>query len=252
MNRSLQLGLVGFVIGGLIILFLELDTGVFRTPQTSQAASQKDKLESQQATRSSAQRQSLNKDTLHNENLRLRHKIDTLKRENERLANANTPAPGMIIQARQKPCPRETSNTNVRSIEAMSSFQIRMRRILIGQEAIAVGALPESTLEKHAKHNKYLVYFELSFTNLGEQSRHVNSVDFRLEDSNGFIYSPLRSRDDLSDEIVAGKTAQGGVAFAVYNDSAPARLLYRTGPERFTPLPESVFWLGHGDKQQVP
>jgi hypothetical protein len=42
------------------------------------------------------------------------------------------------------------------------------------------------------------------------------------------------------------------VAFALYNDGAPARLLFRTGEDAFTPLPESLFWDGGVEETRSP
>ena len=115
------------------------------------------------------------------------------------------------------------------------------------------GLFRESTLDEQAKHGKYVVYFELSITSQVQRGNvSVSFQDFRLEDSAGLIYSPMRTSDSLSANLAPGKTAGGGVAFAVYNDGAPARLLFRTGEESFTPLPESLFWDGGAEGDGSP
>ncbi len=52
---------------------------------------------------------------------------------------------------------------------------------------------------------------------------------------------PIATNDALGVRSSGGAAARGGVAFAVYDDAAPARLLRRSGPESFMPLPESIF-----------
>jgi hypothetical protein len=121
--------------------------------------------------------------------------------------------------------------------------QARLDRILVGEDVITNGVLPEATLEEHAQHSKYVVYLELSVTTEGaDRGQRVSHQDFRLEDTEGLIYTPIQSSNPLLAEPDVGGAACIGVAFAVYNDSAPARLLYRTGEETFLPLPESIFW----------
>jgi hypothetical protein len=137
----------------------------------------------------------------------------------------------------------KVATTDVPPAAANRRCQIRLNRILVGEELVTNGVFEESTLDEQAKHGKYVVYFELSVTSQEQrQNISVSFKDFRLEDGAGLIYAPIGTNDRLSAVLAPGKSARGGVAFAVYNDGAPARLLFRTGEESFTPLPESLFW----------
>jgi len=148
---------------------------------------------------------------------------------------------------------REAATTDVPPAARNRLCQIRLNRILVGEEVVTNGVFRESTLDEQAKHGKYVVYFQLSITSRAQQQNvNVSFQDFRLEDSAGLIYSPIRTDDRLSAILAPGKTARGGVAFAVYADGAPARLLFRTGEESFTPLPESLFWSGGEEGDASP
>jgi hypothetical protein len=119
---------------------------------------------------------------------------------------------------------------------AIAPGSVKVTRILVGADAQRAGVLDESLVREHADSDRYLVYFGLALDQAGGAGQRLTYTDFRLEDASGLIYSPLRPRDALN-----GQATSGGVAFAVYNDSAPARLLVRVGGERFAPLPDSVF-----------
>lgn len=111
---------------------------------------------------------------------------------------------------------------------------VKIHRILVGAAALQANVLPPEVARAQADADRYVVYFQLSVS--GPSHTRVTYADFRLEDASGLIYNPLRTRDALG-EAPGGS----GVAFAVYNDSAPARLMVRTGGDRFVALPDSIF-----------
>jgi hypothetical protein len=126
------------------------------------------------------------------------------------------------------------------------SLGFRLHGFLVGQHVIAAGVIDESVLDAEEGHEKYLVYLDLSVTNRDDRRGcQFSHEDLRLQGTKGLVYTPLRPRDGLRADLHAGETARGGVAFAIYNDSAPARLLYRTGPDSFAPLPEGFFSRSH-------
>jgi hypothetical protein len=142
----------------------------------------------------------------------------------------------------QAPPRRQASRAVIRDPDIQRDFEVSIRRILVGADVIAAAVIDEPVLREHERSARYVVYFDLSVTNRSKRGvPRISHEDFRLEDGKGMIYSPLRTRNPLSGRLGPDETARGGVAFAVYNDSAPARLLIRTGAETFHSLPESVF-----------
>lgn len=128
---------------------------------------------------------------------------------------------------------------------AADTVQVRVNGILVGGQVSAAGVVSEAELDKQAKHDRYVVYFDLSVTNVVQRGvTRVSYEDFRLEDRKGLIYVPLPPKGALGAAVAPQQTVRGGVAFAVYNDSAPERLLIRTGPETFSALPATVFSRG--------
>lgn len=111
---------------------------------------------------------------------------------------------------------------------------LRISSVLVGGELIAAGLLPDSVLDDQEKHSKYIICFVM-MTAEGQvpESARPRWDDFRLEDDHGVIASPL---SEVQDKI-AQPAGHSLVFFAIYNDSAPARLLYRTADDRFRPLP---------------
>jgi hypothetical protein len=114
---------------------------------------------------------------------------------------------------------------------------VTIGRLLVGAEVLRAGLVKETQARELARSDRYLVYFGLSVAGANGRATYE---DFRLEDASGLIYKPLRTRDALGTDG-APSAGAGGVAFAVYNDSAPARLLVRAGGERFVALPENIF-----------
>ena len=179
--------------------------------------------------------------------------IDQSKHKDVGSKDPQKPAAEKPARPPQKTPPGEAATSNVPPADRIRLCQIRLNRVLVGEEVVTSGVFRESALDEQAKHGKYVVYFELSIGNRARRRNlTVSFQDFRLEDSAGLIYSPLRIADCLSATLEPGKTARGGVAFAVYNDGAPARLLFRTGKESFAPLPESLFWDGGEEGNASP
>lgn len=158
---------------------------------------------------------------------------------------SNRPARSDQGPVRRPASRRQASRAVVRDPETQRDFEVRIRRILVGADVAAATVIDEPELRKHERSGRYVVYFDLSVTNRAKSGApRISHEDFRLEDGKGMIYSPLKPRNPLSGRLAPAETARGGVAFAVYNDSAPARLLIRTGAETFQSLPESIFTPG--------
>lgn len=287
-NRSFVLGVLGFVIGGGIICFLEFRPDIVQALMMNEVAEQKDapgRADDQPpatsagdaklvTSASSTPEQPREDDSLpavtstetphgtsaeENEDLpALSTSVrDETNSEDDSSSGANRsqrPIARMSDKPAQsdrgserRPAPRrQASRAVIQDPDIQRDFEVRIRRILVGADVAAAAVIDEPELRKHERSGRYLVYFELSVTNRSKRGvPRISHEDFRLEDGKGMIYSPLRPRNPLSGRLGPGETARGGVAFAVYNDSAPARLLIRTGPETFHSLPESVFTRGN-------
>jgi hypothetical protein len=241
-NRPVVLAVVGFFIGGSLTGYFEWKSHVPGSARAGEAESRTGEHEGEsvpglenhqpdgeQRTQSVGQTRA--------------HGARRSKREEARPAGANNHTNEKPVQSSRDTRREQAKPDDTRRTDSRFPFHIHLKRVLVGEDVIAAGILSESAVEEHAKHDKYIVYLEFSFTNDTSAGRRtVSCRDFRLEDNGGLIYSPLQSSDYLSAELGPAKTASGGFAFALYNDSAPARLLYRTGGERFIPLPENIFW----------
>ena len=157
---------------------------------------------------------------------RLPQEPDRLKRDVSRLAETRPREQA----ASPAPVTRPTAATG-------RSLPVRVVDVHVGADVVALGIVPEATLNQHAKSEKYLVYFELALTNTAAaDARPVRFRDFQLQDRQGLLYSPLEPASAPSAAVPPGQTRRSGVVFAVYNDSAPARLLYKTAAGVYIPL----------------
>ena len=264
MHRPMFFAVIGFFIGGAIMLYTEWKSSGEGMPETTDAASPPARVKAQHVPRSPVMRATSAKPSWRQISTALKRKIDALRREaeNRKARNASVPtrvpenlgATGSklpVAQLRSKrtePSSRPPSRpvvdpvANLRRLNALLRTTVRVKRMVVGAEPIAAGLVTESMADEHAKHDKYLIHLSVCVTNTSTHQTHQTDYrDFKLEDDAGLIYAPLHPNDAISADIHPGKTACGGVAFAVFNDSAPARLLYRTGSGTYTPLPTSVF-----------
>jgi hypothetical protein len=111
-------------------------------------------------------------------------------------------------------------------------------RVLVGGELITAGLLAESAVDQEQDHSKYFVCFDLSWSDEPRAVMPAKCEDFRVEDAKGESYEPIC---DLRGLRPAARTKGRGcirVVFAVFNDSAPERLLYRNAEGKFVPLPD--------------
>ncbi len=161
-------------------------------------------------------------------------KPDRLKRDVSPLAETR---PREQAPTPVTPPPTAQATVTQPTAETGSSLAVRVAEVRVGAEVVALGIVPEATLNQHAKSGKYLVYFELALTNTAAaDARQVRFRDFQLQDRQGLLYSPLEPAGTPSAELPPGQTRRSGVVFAVYDDSAPARLLYQTAAGAYIPL----------------
>jgi TPR repeat protein len=123
-----------------------------------------------------------------------------------------------------------TESTEVVILDDKSKrFAVQIRRILLGQRVVDEGRFDQYQRNALHKQKKEVVYFEVSVANLsGPQEASLNASDFTLEDSQGNTYSCEVTTDWITGKLHWGKTGRGGIAFAVYYDSTPQKLLYNT------------------------
>ncbi|MEI7939620.1 MAG: DUF4352 domain-containing protein [Verrucomicrobiota bacterium] len=110
------------------------------------------------------------------------------------------------------------------------SVEVRIHRILVGQRVADEGLCYQSRASDDHKRKKVIVYLEVSVSSIGgPQEQSVGSYAFTLEDSAGNSYACEQTTDYLRGEIRWGKTARGGIAFAVDKGCTPQKLIYNTG-----------------------
>lgn len=117
--------------------------------------------------------------------------------------------------------------------------QLRVERVLVGGELVADGLLSPTIIEREQDRSRYLVYFELAALAEPDRATSLPACDeFRLDDREGAVYEPLCNLTGLRPARPVDGRAPVQLVFAVYNDSAPARLLYRGDTGEFAPLPD--------------
>lgn len=268
MDRPVLLALIGFLIGGAITLYVEWKSSAAGTPQSAAGAPEPAvdtpaaAPQSPVVKKSPPQRQK--RRPPRHENKALEQATAFLKQGITELAAAKLAADKERAAARAlakpKPKPRPAPIPPVASAAPVAPVvtkppadtgpwaEVRVTRLLVGVDPVTLGLVSESVADTQAKRGKYLVYLALCVTNTASYTRHrADLQDFKLEDNAGLLCDALPTTDALSADIRPGKTACGGVAFAVYGDGAPARLLHKSGPEDFTPLPASLFTQGPTD-----
>lgn len=114
--------------------------------------------------------------------------------------------------------------------QPMDTRDIRVSRVFVGGELISAGIVSESYIKKQQGKSRYVVCFEVS------AGAALRCEDFRLEDREGTAYDPLCNLDGRSAGAASNGRSMLRVAFAVFNDSAPERLLYRSSDGRFAPV----------------
>lgn len=145
-------------------------------------------------------------------------------------------------QARPEPATKQPPAQAAQRTRTLPRFGVRLDRILVGEQLVTNGILVESKLEEHGERNQYIIYFELVLEHRGDTGQlRLTSEDFRLEDGAGLSYPAIEAGPTCAVALEPTRSGRLGVAFAVYNDSAPARLHYRSAEHTFTPLPVDIF-----------
>ena len=241
MKMSSRLAIAGFLAGGLLTCVLELKPSASESPTTADPAGQRGQQQVE-GKAGAASRPEPMWSRLQRAGDWLHKHAAPAKRERAPVAYPKVRQPVQAVRSSAEKNRKHTVPAGDRPAEPRPQLRFRMHRFLAGQQVVTAGVMDESTLRAQKKHGKYLVYWDLSVTNEdGRRGCRFSYEDFRLQGNRGLVYTPVQPRDYLSADLRAGATVRGGVAFAIYGDSAPSRLLYRTGPDSFAALPESFF-----------
>jgi hypothetical protein len=255
-NHHMALAILGFLVGGTITVAWDLKSDSSGVPAELEASSlteERPPSADRSAHRRSVERPAGSASTPHQASAS--PPVASARSEKERMPVVSTKAekkqPAAAVKTASvampvKPKPvadaPPTAPAVTRVSEGSRSVSIQVHRILVGGQLVSNGIVSTSVLDRYGEDNKYIVYFDLSVTAESDQSVvHLTHEDFRLEDSQGTIYPPLELSGQLSTVLEKGESVRGGIAYAIPNDGAPARLHFRTRDQSYTPLPTSIF-----------
>lgn len=227
--------LVGLFIGGILAVAWELGVDDVKTPTTADAATGKNESKtSQRKTAKTHPPARSRRPTRRPQPAPPVAKHEKQNDDEQRRNNSTLYRPGPLtrsITPRDRysapdPAPSKTPDVCV-------------DRVLVGGELIAAGLFDESTVEQEQDRSKYFVCFELSWAADSKLAyKSPNCQDFRLEDALGQEYEPLCDLKGLRPARPESGRSALRVVFAVFNDSAPERLLFRNADGEFVPLSE--------------
>lgn len=107
---------------------------------------------------------------------------------------------------------------------------IEILKIITGEQVVSNHKLHEHQLSSMREQGKEPIYFEVKVTNNkfnGELS--LSQFSFKLESDKAETFSTEMTRDYINGRIHQGRSATGGVAYAIYTNSKPKWLRYKTG-----------------------
>jgi len=120
----------------------------------------------------------------------------------------------------------------VSSTDAFSKVEVSILNVFSGEEVVRQHRMYDHQLRDLRGRGRNLIYFEFSVKNKSVNPLlTVYSKEFRLEDTEGNLYTYELTKDSIIQglELHVGKSTRGGVAFAIYPDSIPEKLLFNTG-----------------------
>jgi uncharacterized protein (DUF3084 family) len=107
---------------------------------------------------------------------------------------------------------------------------VEILQVLTGNQTVAKAKLHEHSVNGLREQGKEVIYFEVKITNNkfdGELDAEM--YHFKLESTKGDTFSVEQTRDYIRGDLHQGRSARGGIAFAVYPDTVPHILRYDTG-----------------------
>jgi hypothetical protein len=113
--------------------------------------------------------------------------------------------------------------------DQQGAITVEILKILTGDQIIANAKMHSHQLSGIREQGKDLIYFEIKISNNkfdGELS--LNQYYFKLESEQGDTFSTEMTRDYIRGKIHQGRSAIGGIAFAIYPNSKPKWLRYDT------------------------
>lgn len=104
---------------------------------------------------------------------------------------------------------------------------VEILQILTGDEVVQKGKYWARQLDLMRQEGKDIIYFEIKITN-NSYNGELRRGGIKLESTNGETFTTLQTRDYLQIFINKGKSARGGIAFALYPDTKPSILRFGT------------------------
>lgn len=84
----------------------------------------------------------------------------------------------------------------------------------MGEACVNNGVVWKNSFQEAQKQNKHLIYFDISVKNIeGPDEKHLQQMDFKLEDTEGNTYSVEQTKDYIRGSIHRNKQGRGGISF---------------------------------------
>ena len=122
------------------------------------------------------------------------------------------------------------SPTGVAFSDLRGAVTVEILQILTGDQVVRSAKLHAHSLVSIREQKKDVIYFEVKITNNRYDGELILSqYQFQLESMGGDMFSVNQTRDYLRGRVHRGRSARGGIAFALYADSIPKVLRFNTG-----------------------
>ncbi len=107
---------------------------------------------------------------------------------------------------------------------------VEILQVITGNQTVAKAKLHQHTVNGLREQGKQVIYFEVKITNNKfDGELYADMYHFKLESTKGDTFSVEQTRDYIRGDLHQGRSARGGIAFAIYPDSVPHILRYDTG-----------------------
>ncbi|MDB4386649.1 DUF4352 domain-containing protein [Akkermansiaceae bacterium] len=120
-----------------------------------------------------------------------------------------------------------TPENAVTFTDPRGAVTVEILQVLTGNQTVAKAKLYEHSVADLREQGKEVIYFEIKITNNkvdGELD--VSQSHFKLESTKGDTFSVEQTLDYIRGDLHQGRSARGGIAFAIYPDSVPHILRY--------------------------
>lgn len=124
----------------------------------------------------------------------------------------------------------KTALSNIFFSDKNDAVTVEILDIIVGEDAVRKHKIHAHNFDGAKEQGKVIVYFELRIANNGYEGEiNASQNNFKLESTDGEIFSTKQSRDFIRGAVHKGRTTRGGVYFELYSNSFPKRLFYKTG-----------------------